>query len=193
MFRTQIMNIPKKQEEKMKRIIVTLVLAAGIVAALAAFEGNQEHEGWGMKPHGKMMNNENMGHRGIGDGLGMMCEKLDLSDAQKEKVQELKTSHQKQMIQLHADIEILLVDQKVAAMDQNFKAMKKITGQIFDLKEKIALEKIDHQEAVWNEFTPEQQEEAKALKMGSPRKMMQHKNMMQNKKLEHCKDRKSVV
>ncbi|MCF7792891.1 MAG: Spy/CpxP family protein refolding chaperone [Candidatus Cloacimonetes bacterium] len=168
----------------MKRIIVTLVLVVGIAAALAAFDGMGERNGWQGRKNQKMMNQE-MQHHGMGNPMGMLCENLDLTDAQKDKIDELKIAHDKKMIQLHADEKILQVDKKTAMMDQDFAKVKKLTDKIYDRKKDIALAKIDHHEDVWNELTPEQQEEAKEMRM------MGHQNRkMQNKKMEHCKEDK---
>jgi hypothetical protein len=64
----------------------------------------------------------------------------------------------------------------VAMQNQDFAKAKKLIGKIYELKEKKELKKIEHFEAVWNELTPEQQEEAKNIQ---PERM--HRNMMNNK------------
>lgn len=167
----------------MKRIIVTLVLVVGVVAALAAFDGMKGENGWqGKKQQNRMMMNEKMERHGMGNELGFLCENLDLTDVQQAKIEELKIAHQKKMIQLHADAKILQVDENAAMKDQDFAKVKKLTSKIYDIKKNIALAKVSHQEDVWNQLTPEQQQKAKEMKIEGHRRMMQHKNMMKNDK-----------
>lgn len=156
----------------MKKIIVTLVLVAGIVAGLAAFDG-MNHGNWGQNrnQNGMMMNRP-----GWGDQTRLLCEKIELTDAQKDKIESLRLAHQKEMIQLDTEIKVLKLDQRAAMQNQDFAKAKKLIGKIYELKEKKELKKIEHFEAVWNELTPEQQEEAKNIQ---PERM--HRNMMNNK------------
>ncbi|MDO9576953.1 MAG: Spy/CpxP family protein refolding chaperone [Candidatus Cloacimonadales bacterium] len=165
----------------MKRIMVALLLVAGIVAALSAFEGMKEHQGKDFE-HGQGMMRENMENQpGMGDGFGMLPAELELTDAQKEQIENLQINHKKEMIQLKADIDILQVDKHKAMQDHDFKELKKLTGKIFDLKKSIAIKQVEHQEAIWNVLTPEQQAKADGMKQDKPCSKMQG-----NKKMMNC-------
>ena len=162
---------------KMKKIILILVLVVGIVAALSAFEGMKEHKGndtehcQGMQ-QGMMNKNMDKQH-GMGDGLGMIMAELELTDAQKEQIEVLQMKHKKDIIQLKADIDILQVDKYAARQDQDFKELKKLTGKIFDLKKNIAIKQVEHHESMWKVLTPEQQVKAKELKQDKSCSKMQ--------------------
>ena len=147
---------------KMKKIIVTLVLVVGIVVALSAFEGMREHRGEESGQHqGKQ---HGMMNKNMGKSLKMLMEKLELTDAQKDQIDEMQSKSRKEMIQLEADIEILIVDKRTFMKDHDFGKVKKVVGNIMDLKKEMALKQIDDHAEIWNSLTPKQQEKAEELK-----------------------------
>ena len=135
----------------MKKLAITLVMIIGIVVAMSAFERDCDEMGKGRKQYDKGMghHDRNMMQKD-GDHFGMMCEDLDLDDAQQDKIEKFRSAHRKEMIELKADIEIKMVDKRDATRDKNFAKMKKITSEIFSLKESIALKKIEQHEKIWN-------------------------------------------
>lgn len=48
--------------------------------------------------------------------------------------------------------------------DKDFKLVKKLTTDIFKIKQEMALDKIDHNEKRWKILTAEQQEKAEELR-----------------------------
>jgi Spy/CpxP family protein refolding chaperone len=186
-------------EEKMKRIVVTLVLVVGIVAVLSAWDGmrqnkgNQQHDCQGLMQEqcGMHQGMSHGMHQGMGEGFGFMLGELELTDAQMEEIENLQMQHHKDMIQFKAEIDIMQVDKQAAMRDHDFGKVKKLTGKIFDLKKNQAVKQVEHQEAVWNVLTPEQQAKADQLKKDRPHfKMMQHQRMMDDELLPGMKMRK---
>ena len=182
----------------MKRIVFTIVLAVGIVAMLSAFDGRKELKNRDFVP-GHQMCQKNMNKQPDMD-FGWILQKLDLSDAQKKKIEDTQIKHQKAMIQLEADIDILKLDKQAAMMENDFAKMKKVAGNIYDLKKTAALKRIEQQEAVWNVLANEQKTKAAELRKEKPKMKQQQmmdcgemteqkeQGMRQHKKLEHCKD-----
>ena len=147
-------------------LILTLVLAAGLVFAFhGEGKGEKRFEG---KRHNDMQKEMMMEH---------MMEALELSDAQKDKVETLTFEHKKQMIEVRAELETLLLEKKEAMKDNDFAAAKKLNAKIFDKKEEIANARLDLKDDIMNELTPEQQEKAKDLhkKMGKRKMMKEHR------------------
>ena len=166
----------------MKRTIVAILLIIAVTTALSAFEGRNDNEG--CQRHEMMMRKD------LGQGRcpemeeegNMSLAHLDLTEAQMNKIEDLKTAHHKTMIQKHAEIQVKEVDLNTARKNQDFDQTKKITAQIFDLKKDMQLAKIDHQKAIWNQLTDEQKDNAKAnLKAGN---MMQNKHRCQNDQMQ---------
>lgn len=171
----------------MKRIIVTLALVVGIVAGLAAFDGWNEHKGRDFE-HCQGMMEKNMNRQHDMGGFGWMLESLELTDAQKKKIDELQLKHKKAMIQLDADIEILIVDKISTMQEHDFAKVKKITGSIFDLRKNVAVKQIEHLEAMWNVLTPEQQQKADELRNSKPQPNMRHQEMSDCEKMPNMKN-----
>jgi len=107
--------------------------------------------------HSKMM-------QGKHDGFQMMCEELELTDSQKEQMEELRITSKKEMITAESEIKLLEIDKKSALKDKNFKQAKKIVGDIFEIKQEMAENRIEQHEQRWNILTPEQKEKAEELK-----------------------------
>ncbi len=174
-----------KMEEKMKRLVIVMVLIVGVIASMAAFERDCDGMEKGKMQHDKQIgcNDKKMKDKG-GDHFGMMLKELDLTEVQQEKIAGFMSAHKKEMIQLKADIDVKLVDKRTMMKDHDFAKIKKITSQIFDLKESIALKKIENHESIWNILTPEQQEKADEMKKEGHQKkqMMKHKKMIEQNK-----------
>jgi Spy/CpxP family protein refolding chaperone len=184
-------KIQKKEVNKMKKIIVTLVLIVGILATLSAYDGMRQQQGKDIdncqknmnKQHGKMQNNMSKQH-GIEKGFYMLMEELELTENQEEQIEELKIAQKKSMIQLEAEIDLLKVDKHTAMKNHDFKELKKLTGKMFDLKKNIALKQVEFREAIWNVLTAEQQAKADEMKKEKHHfKMKNQTNMKDNYKM----------
>jgi Spy/CpxP family protein refolding chaperone len=170
---SRILEINTK-EEKMKKITITIVMVFALMAILTAFE---KHHGEMENFEGKMHpGEEHMMREGFG-GFDRIHEELDLTDKQIETMEEMRLAHQKEMIGMHAEIEIMKVDKHFAMKNHDFAKNKKITAKMFDLKKSQAIKEIGHHETMWNLLTPEQQEKADELMKDRPR----HKKILQKK------------
>jgi len=161
----------------MKKIVVTLMLVMAITVMLNAFDRDCDNTNHAEHFKAKEFNGqrERMLEK-EGFHFQFMLQELDLSDAQKEKIDGYISSHKKQMIELKADIDIKMVDKHDAAKDHDFSRMKKIVSEVMELKKDMALKQIDHHENIWNILTLEQQEKADEMKKpGHNKKMNFHK------------------
>ena len=107
---------------------------------------------------------------------GRMMEALDLTDAQKEKLQDLRTANAKAMAKLQADAKIAQIDLKEVMQQDNPKtadvkakiaAVNKVRGQIM---EKRALHGLEMKQV----FTPEQRKKLQTLKKQHRRRGMRN-------------------
>jgi len=162
---------------------ILLVLAALLVAGLmfAQPSGNplvnpKDHAG-----HNSAQNPNLVPRPGIeGHDMDMMME-LKLSDAQKVKLEELKTSHQKSVNLMEAEIENLHIDIMQYLKKEDFANAKKLTQQLYDKKLAKANARIDHMQMVMKELTPEQKEMGRGMfmnMMGKHGGKGMHKGMM---------------
>ncbi|AFH49051.1 Hypothetical protein IALB_1341 [Ignavibacterium album JCM 16511] len=108
-----------------------------------------------------------------------MEERLNLTDAQKAKVEELRLNHQKKMIDLKANLEKKEVELKaLRANDKlNRSEFLKLIKEINEIKNSIAVERANHQmdiyelldnnqKKIWREMKPgEMMKEGKRMKM----------------------------
>ena len=127
-----------------------------------------------------------MERRGMhqGDHYKMMKEKLNLSDTQKEAVEELTFSHKREMIDLKAAIEKNKLDMQELLSKGNYTREDYLSKvkTITDAKEKIAFAKANHRMDVYDLLTEEQRKTFDEMKcrMGNKMKMrkMKHRRMM---------------
>ncbi|MDZ4181357.1 MAG: hypothetical protein U1B83_00665, partial [Candidatus Cloacimonadaceae bacterium] len=84
--------------------------------------------------------------------MGMM-ERLNLSEAQKTKLEDLRTAHMKKMNTTKAEIENIKIDLQNAIKSENFKKAKDLNKQLFAKKQAIADARIDHIAAMIKELT----------------------------------------
>jgi len=158
----------------MKKLVFVVIGVIAVIGLLTAFAGDgrgfkdcDQHQMKGRMnkdgDHPKMM-------QGMHDGYQMMCEELDLTDEQKEQMEDLHIRNRKEMITERANLELLDIDKRSAMKDKNFKQAKSVTKEIFKMKQDIAISRIDQQEERWNILTPEQQEKAEELRGEHPRR-----------------------
>lgn len=158
----------------MKKFTITIVMVFALMAVLTAFEKPCEEMG---RFEGKMHpGGEHMMREGFG-GFDRIHEELELTEKQIETMEEMRLDHQKEMIGMHAEIDIMKVDKHFAMKNHDFAKIKKITARMFDLKKSQAIKKIEHHETMWNLLTEEQQEKAEELMKDRPR----HKKILQKK------------
>ncbi|MDP8204019.1 MAG: Spy/CpxP family protein refolding chaperone [Candidatus Tenebribacter mawsonii] len=158
----------------MKKLAFVLIGIIAVIGLLTAFDGDcrgiKDGEHRSMK--GKMFNDGDRQDR-MHDGYEMMCEELDLTDEQKEQVEDLRISSKKEMIVAGSDLKLLEIDKRIAMKNKDFKLAKKLTGDIFEIKQEMAENRIEQQKQRWNFLTPEQQEKAEELMLDHPRREFQ--------------------
>ncbi len=86
--------------------------------------------------------------------------KLNLTDDQKDKIDQLRTAHQKRMVDLRADLEKSLINKKELMQKGNYSRTDylKVIQDIQRKKEALANEKANHRMDVYESLTPEQKE-----------------------------------
>ncbi len=108
-----------------------------------------------------------------------MEERLNLTDAQKAKVEELRTNHQKKMIDLKASLEKKKVELRSLRNSEKLNRSEfiKLTKEISEIRNSMAVEMANHhmdiyelldnnQKKIWREMKPEfGMKERKHLKM----------------------------
>lgn len=87
--------------------------------------------------------------------MGMM-ERLNLSEAQKTKLEDQRTAHMKMMNTAQAEIENIKIDLQTAIKSENFKRAKELNKQLYAKKLSLADARIDHIAAMIKELTAEQ-------------------------------------
>ncbi len=104
--------------------------------------------------------------RGFGKGHGQgfdhrfqMAEQLDLTDAQKDQMRDLRTKHQKEMIQRRADVKVARLELRELIRD----AADRVTinskvEQIGSMQTEIEKARVGHRLDARNLLTPEQRE-----------------------------------
>ena len=166
----------------MKKLVFVVIGVIAVIGLLTAFDGDgrrfDEGERHPMRDRMSKDGDHYNKMQGMHDEYQMMCEELDLTDEQKEQMEDLHIRNRKEMITERANLELLDIDKRSAMKDKNFKQAKSVTKEIFKMKQDIAISRIDQQEERWNILTPEQKEKAEELRgeHHSPkRKMMKRK------------------
>jgi Spy/CpxP family protein refolding chaperone len=120
----------------------------------------------------------------LGDHHKMMMEKLNLTDTQKEAVEELHFSHKREMIDLKAALELKQLDKQELLSKGNYTRddyLGKVTA-LSNAKDKMALAKANHRMDVYDLLTEEQRKTFDEMKgrMGNRMGMgkMRYRKMM---------------
>ena len=139
-------------------IVITLLLLTGLLTAVekGICQGKEDHSG--------MMQGRFEQKHEDGWMLEHMAEELELTDSQQEYLHELHLENKKLMIQKKAEIDILVLDKITAMKNKDFTEAKKLTAKIFEVKQEMALNKIDRQEEHWNLLTEEQKLKAEEMR-----------------------------
>ncbi len=145
--------------KKLMYVTIAVLMLAGMLLAEPMMNPNA--------PVGpKTDSNPNLKPRLMEDGTGMdRMMDMNLTPAQKTKLEGLRASHQKTMNTIEAEIENLHIDIRAALKSENFVNAKKLTQQLFEKKISAANARIDHLEMVMKELTPEQKEKGREMFM----------------------------
>jgi Spy/CpxP family protein refolding chaperone len=94
-------------------------------------------------------------------------EQLNLTDAQKDKIENLRFNHQKEMIDLRADLQLKMLEMRKLRSGENLSRDKMIdlTKEINEIRNKMSLARTNHQmdiyevldntqKKIWNENRP---------------------------------------
>ena len=151
----------------MKKLVFVVIGVIAVIGLLTAFDGDcrGHNEGKHHPMKDKMLKDGDHHKRmqGMHDDHQMMCEELDLTDEQKEQMEDLRINSKKEMITTGADLKLLEIDMRSAMRDKDFREAKAVTKEIFKLKQLGAIKRIEHQEQRWDILTPEQKEKAEEL------------------------------
>ncbi len=117
-------------------------------------------------------------------------DKMNFTDKQSAKMEELKLNLQKQMNTMQAQIDNLKLDKQNAMKAENFSQAKKLNGQIFDLHKEMSNARIDNMQAMLKELTEDQKAILKehcemGRGMGGGGMMMWGNGMRNNRKGMH--------
>lgn len=109
--------------------------------------------------------------------------KLNLTDEQQNKIEQLRINHQKKMVDLKADIEKSQLDLKDLMTKGNYSRTDylKAVQNISKKKELLATERANHQMDVYEILTPEQKEIWNDFRGSTDRF-----GMRQNRKFPNC-------
>jgi len=158
----------------MKKLTFVVIGVIAVIGLLTAFDGDCRGSNDGERHSMRDKMEKDGGHRGMHDGYQMMCEELELTDTQKDQMEGLRISSKKEMIVAESDLKLLAIDKRSAMKDKNFKLAKKLSGDIFEIKQEMAENRIKQQEQRWNILTPEQQKKADELRSEHPRRESNH-------------------
>jgi Spy/CpxP family protein refolding chaperone len=162
-------SLIKTKEKKMNKLNLAGIAAILFIALISTQFSYGQMEKSGM-------------HKG--DRHNMMTEKLNLTDTQKEAIQDLKLSHKSEMIDLKADLDKKELDMQGLLSKGNY-TRDDYLGKVkanSNAKEKLALAKANHKMDVYDLLTEEQRKIFNEKKGcgGDKMKMkkMKHQKMM---------------
>ena len=152
---------------------ITMIIAIMLIASTALVA-----QGHGMGSNCGEMNHKQGHHnfqgkgmrQGHGDGMGMgfALQELNLSEDQENQIEKLRVKHQKDMIDLRADLDKINIEKREAMKNADFSKAKSLIDKIYGKKAEIAKKNLAHHENVYNILTPEQREAAKKLHANRP-------------------------
>ncbi|MFA6599043.1 MAG: periplasmic heavy metal sensor [Ignavibacteriaceae bacterium] len=108
------------------------------------------------------------GNGGMGRGKALMAKKLNLTADQQKKIDELRTEHQRKMIDLHADIAKLQLDKKEMLKKGNYdrKTFLALDEKIMKQRNVIETARANHQMDVYELLDANQKEIWNSRPMG---------------------------
>lgn len=115
-----------------------------------------------------------------------MEERLNLTDAQKSKVEELRLNHQKKMIDLKANLEKKEVELKALRRSDklNRNDFLKLTREISEIKNTMALERANHHFDIYELLDDNQKKIWRDMKPGTEMKERRRMEMHRHRDLD---------
>lgn len=115
-----------------------------------------------------------------------MEERLNLTDAQKAKIDELRNDHQKKMIDLKANLEKKQIELRSLRQSENINRadLIKLTKEISEIRNEMALEKANHQMDVYELLDSNQKKIWREMKPGPMMKDGKRMKMKRNRDLD---------
>jgi Spy/CpxP family protein refolding chaperone len=120
-----------------------------------AFADTKGHKGWPMGQHDSSNIREETRRFDFSKGLSRL---ESLTDAQKKKIENLETTHQKALIDKRASLEKLNIDREIAIRDGKTADEKKIVNDIAKIKADIEIMNIELRVNIKKELTQEQRD-----------------------------------
>ncbi len=153
-----------------KIIILTLAI---MTLSLMLFAQRTERPAMGKQDgdHQMMMKKSGQGPMGM-----EMLKELNLTEAQKAKLENLFREQAKWVNTKQAELENLKIDKNTAMKNQEFDKVKRLNKNISDLELTMDNARVDHHQAMLKELTKEQQE--KLAEMRPMKGMQTGKGMM---------------
>ncbi len=152
----------------MKKTVMTILAVIVVIGLLTAYEGKWDRKARPDQMQGRPAESKRM-HYNENDSVGRLYDELELTSEQQDKWDDLRIKHRKTMIDLRADLEKLNIDRRQSMQEHNYDKVKKIITQIGEQRQKMAMKRIDHHEAIWDLLTPEQRVKADELRKEQPR------------------------
>jgi Spy/CpxP family protein refolding chaperone len=125
---------------------------------------------------GIMLAGERMGEQCYHEGwheYGKIIDMLELTDQQKEQIQEIRQEYRKKIIPLHADLKLARIDLRESFSDnRGEKQVKDAAEKVSEIRNKIYMLKIDERLDIRGTLTEEQLDKVSDL-----RTMWRHKRM----------------
>lgn len=160
----------KIQNKKMlSTIALSIVAVIFLVAGLALAQGNGQKSMRGMRGHGQGMACEE-GH-GM-NRLDRMAKHLELSDEQKEAIEQLQEKNRADNLDLHKDVMRLQNEMQGEMMkdEPSEKSVLKINAEISALKGELRANRLKTRLAVREQLTSEQRDKMMVQGHGGPGK-----------------------
>lgn len=150
----------------MKRIITIALMLTLVMTGLFAFNRGM----------GERMQEKRGNHEGFFRMSEECIEELELTDTQKEEINDLRVDLKKKGIKLNSEMAILRVEKREALRNEDFKEAKKIITQLSDKQEEKQLLRLSHQEEISKILTEEQKEIWREMRMKRPNRRMPMQN-----------------
>jgi Spy/CpxP family protein refolding chaperone len=171
---SKFLSSNKIKGSDMKKIIISSAVVAAVIMLFTAViysqpAGNNNKQGRG--PNSAFRD---------GKSFEMLCNKLNLTDSQKDKIYSLRNEHQKKMIDLRADLQKARLEARGLRRSNNISRSDVVnsTEKINKIKNEMALLRTNHRMDIYEVLTPEQRQIAKDMRDDFQANRQWHKNGM---------------
>jgi Spy/CpxP family protein refolding chaperone len=156
----------------MKKILISSAVVAAVVLILSTTVYSEPRTG-GDRP----MRRHLMDYTMDGKGFAKISDKLNLTQDQKDKIDDLRTSHQKKMIDLRSELQKARLDARDFRNSDNISRSDgvKSVERINKIENEIALLRVNHRMDIYELLTPEQKQAWKEFRNDFPRHKMWNK------------------